>query len=196
MRNFAVPALLQLGRNDEAQALAEEELALARSWGAPGTIGGALRSVGLAAGGDEGLALLRESVRVLEPSGMRLYLTRSLLELGTALRRSGRNTEAREPLERAMGLAHEISADGLAQQARDELSAAGARPRRTALRGVDALTASERRVAQFAAQGMTNREVAQALFVTPKTVEKHLRNAYDKLGITSRPQLAAALSGG
>ena len=81
----------------------------------------------------------------------------------------------------------------LAGRAREELVAAGARPRRAALSGRDALTPSERRVAQLAADGMTNREIAQALFVTEKTVETHLGRAFMKLGVRSRKQLAQAL---
>ena len=78
---------------------------------------------------------------------------------------------------------------------RSELYAAGARPRTTALGGVDALTASERRVAAFAAEGQSNRDIAQALFVTQRTVETHLTHAFRKLGIASRSALAAALTG-
>ena len=83
----------------------------------------------------------------------------------------------------------------MAEQVRTELYAAGARPRSDAVAGVAALTASERRVADMAAGGATNRDIAQALFVTPKTVEVHLSNAYRKLGIRSRRDRAAALAG-
>jgi DNA-binding NarL/FixJ family response regulator len=81
----------------------------------------------------------------------------------------------------------------LAARAETELRATGARPRRIALRGLESLTPSERRIAELAAHGPTNREIAQALFVTPRTVEVHLTNAYRKLGISSRSQLATAL---
>jgi DNA-binding NarL/FixJ family response regulator len=81
------------------------------------------------------------------------------------------------------------------QRAETELLATGARPRRISLRGVESLTPSERRVAEMAAEGPTNREIAQALFVTPKTVEVHLSSAYRKLEISSRSQLPAALAG-
>ena len=77
-----------------------------------------------------------------------------------------------------------------------ELRASGARPRRSALSGVDALTASELRVCQHAADGMTNAEIAQTLFVTRRTVETHLGNAYRKLDIKSRAELPGALKGG
>jgi DNA-binding NarL/FixJ family response regulator len=81
----------------------------------------------------------------------------------------------------------------LAERARTELLAAGARPRRIMRSGLEALTPSERRVAELAASGRTNRQIAQALFVTVKTVEHQLGATYGKLGIDSRAQLAAAL---
>jgi DNA-binding NarL/FixJ family response regulator len=119
----------------------------------------------------------------------------ALEALGAALRRGRMPSEAREPLRRALELADRCGAQPLAQQARAELHAAGGRPRRTALGGVQALTASERRVADPAAAGRTNKEIAQALYVTPKTVELHLSNAYRKLGIRSRRELREALAG-
>jgi DNA-binding NarL/FixJ family response regulator len=82
----------------------------------------------------------------------------------------------------------------LAARAETELLATGARPRRIALSGLESLTPSERRVAQMAAEGPTNREIAQALFVTPKTVQVHLSSVYRKLGIRSRTQLPDALA--
>src|SRR6185295_7525350 len=112
------------------------------------------------------------------------------------LRRERRPSDAREPLRRALEIADGCAADSLVEHIRSELYATGARPRTTALGGVDALTASERRVATFAAEGQSNRDIAQALFVTPKTVEVHLSNAYRKLGIRSRRELAGVLAAG
>jgi DNA-binding CsgD family transcriptional regulator len=191
-RSTVARALDRLGRRDEALALAEAELADARRWGAPGTVGPSLRALGLLRR-EEGLELLEESAAVLEGSQARLELAKSLAELGSALRRDRRPSEARDPLRRALELADACSAEALVEHVRSELYATGARPRTTALGGVDALTASERRVAAFAAEGQSNRDIAQALFVTPKTVEVHLSNAYRKLGIRSRRDLAAAL---
>jgi DNA-binding CsgD family transcriptional regulator len=191
VRSGAALALDRLGRHDEAIALLEEELAAARRWGAPGTVGPALRMLGLLRGD---LALLEEAVGVLETSHARLELAKALADLGAALRRERRPSDAREPLRRALEVADACSADGLVEHVRSELYAAGARPRTSALGGVDALTASERRVAGFAAEGQSNRDIAQALFVTPKTVEVHLSNAYRKLGIRSRRELAGALA--
>jgi DNA-binding NarL/FixJ family response regulator len=94
-----------------------------------------------------------------------------------------------------MDLAHRCGAVPLADRAAEELRAAGARPRRRAHTGADALTASERRVAELAATGMSNKQIAQALFVTLRTVELHLSNAYRKLEITTRDRLGGALAG-
>jgi DNA-binding NarL/FixJ family response regulator len=115
--------------------------------------------------------------------------------LGSALRRRGRPTDAREPLARAVELATVCGARPLAKRALDELLAAGGRRTIRGLLGPDALTPSERRVAVLAAAGHTNKAIAQQLFVTPKTVEVHLSSAYRKLGITSRTELEAAISG-
>jgi DNA-binding CsgD family transcriptional regulator len=186
-------ALARLERPREALATAEENLELARRWGAPGTVGPALRTLGTLRG-EEGLPLLEEAVAVLEPSAARLDHARALAALGAELRRARRPGEAREPLRRALALASACDATGLAEQVRTELYASGARPRSDALAGAAALTASERRVAQLAATGETNRDIAQALFVTPKTVEVHLSNAYRKLGIRSRRNLEGALA--
>ena len=194
-RSLAAQALDRLGRQDEAIALAEAELAAARRWGAPGTVGPSLRVLGLLRR-EDGTPLLEEAVTVLERSHARLELTKALADLGGALRRERRPSDAREPLRRALELADACGADALVEHVRSELYATGSRPRSTALGGVDSLTASERRVAAFAADGQSNRDIAQALFVTPKTVEVHLSNAYRKLGIRSRRELAAALAGG
>jgi DNA-binding NarL/FixJ family response regulator len=174
-------------------ALAGEELALARRWGDPHTIGASLRVLGLAEGGEAGIGLLREAAEVLAGSEARLEHVRALVDLGAALRRANQRTEARERLREGVDLALGIGALGLARRANEEIAASGARPRRVLRTGLDALTASERRVAQLAAEGMSNKEIAQTLFVTIKTVEVHLSHAYRKLEISSRAQLGEAL---
>ncbi len=193
-RSWAAEGLRVLDRNDEARALAEEELALARRWGDPLAIGASLRVLGLVEGGEAGIGLLREAVEVLAGSEARLEHARALVDLGAALRRANRRTEARERLREGVDLARRVGALGLAERANEEIAATGARPRRVLRTGLDALTPSERRVAQLAADGMSNKEIAQALFVTIKTVEVHLSHAYRKLGISSRAQLDKALA--
>ena len=184
-----------LGERDEAKALAEEELERARAFGAPRLLGIALRRAGLIRGGDAGLELLHEAVAVLEPSQARLELSRSLVELGAALRRANHRADARGHLRRGLDFAHECGAAPLEERALVELRATGARPRRTQLTGLDALTATERRVADLAAGGMTNREIAQVQFVSARTVETHLQHVFQKLDLTSRKQLGARLAG-
>lgn len=188
---------LILAQDDPAAArsLVEDEVALARQAGSFRAIGIALRARGLLAGGDAGLEDLAAAASALERSPAVLEHARSLTDLGAALRRSNRRTEARGPLGRARELAHGCGALVLTDRAQAELRAAGARPRRFALSGTDALTASEQRVVGLAAAGLSNREIAQRLFVTVNTVESHLRHGYLKLGVHSRAELPAALSG-
>jgi DNA-binding CsgD family transcriptional regulator len=138
---------------------------------------------------------LAEAVRLLETTPARYELALALADLGAFLRRSGRRADARGPLRRALDLAQRTGAAPLAERARRELLAAGARPRRTALTGPDALTSAERRVAGLAADGLSNRQIAQHLFITQPTVETHLRHAFQKLGIASRADLPAHLAG-
>ncbi len=192
-RQHKALALDGLGRRKEALALAREDLELARRWGAPATLARSLRVLGSLERQD-GLEHLREAVEAVAGSPARLEHAKALAALGSGLRRARRPREAREPLRRALALADVCGAAGLAEDVRAELYAAGGRPRATELKGVEALTPSERRVATLAAQGQTNREIAQSLYVTPKTVEVHLSNAYRKLGIRSRRELAGELA--
>ena len=192
-RSTLAIALAGGAERDEARALAAEELELARVWGSPRPIGVALRAVGLVEGGTLGIELLTEAVSILEASEARLEHARALVDLGAALRRNGRKGDAREPLAEGMALAHACGATALVERAHEELLSAGARPRRIAVTGAASLTPSERRAARLAVDGMSNKEIAQALFVTLRTVEMHLSNAYGKLKIRSRHELARAL---
>ena len=184
-RTAAVAAHHALGQHDEAAALAAEQLELARKGGSAITLGIALRVHGQD---------LAEAVRVLEATPARYELALALAGHGACLRRAGQRTRAREPLRRALDLAERTGAAGLAGAVRRDLIAAGARPRRAALTGPDALTAGERRVAALAAGGASNRQIAEHLFITQATVETHLRHAFRKLGITSRADLTGGLS--
>jgi DNA-binding CsgD family transcriptional regulator len=193
-RSHAAAALHALGRDDEARELASEELELARRWGAPRTLGVSLRALGLVASPAECERRLREAVAVLAGSPSRLEHARALVDLGAALRRGNERTEARDVLRQGVELAQRCGANPLVERANEELAATGARPRKVLVTGIESLTASERRVAQLAAGESSNKEIAQALFVTVKTVEVHLSNAYRKLDIGSRRQLATALA--
>jgi DNA-binding CsgD family transcriptional regulator len=178
----------------EARKLAAENLELSHKFQAPGAIGIALRVNGLVGDRDK-LDSLAESVAILRTAGCGLELARSLTAQGAALRRAGHRSAALPVLREGLDLATRCGARPLADEARTELVAAGARPRRTALTGPDALTASELRVARLAAAEETNREIAQELFVSLRTVEVHLTNTYRKLGVQTRGQLATALAG-
>ncbi len=196
-RSAKARALHRLERSGEAAELLGEELELARAYGAPGTVGRVLRelaAVEAALAPKRSQERLDEAIAILDGSPARLELAKALAAYGIALRLARNPTEAREPLHRALELAETCAAPPLVALARAELAATGARPRTTALSGVESLTASERRVADLAAAGATNRDIAQQLFVTPKTVEVHLSNTYRKLGIASRRQLPGALA--
>jgi ATP/maltotriose-dependent transcriptional regulator MalT len=189
-RSMAAEAMLRIGRAEEALSLVEEEVALAEATGLPRATGMALRVAGLARGERE---TLEAAVAMLERSGTLTELARARIALGGLLRRDGQRAAAREELRLALDHADRAGAEAIAQVAREELLAAGARPRRARLSGREALTASELRVAAEAARGVSNREIAQSLFITVKTVETHLSNTYGKLGISSRSELAEAL---
>lgn len=192
---FAARALIAIGEHAQARELADSMMVHARRWGTPATVAHALRAVAAARGGAEGIELLEKAVAMLAGSPRRLERAHALVELGAALRSDRRRVESRAPLREALQLARQCGAARLAKRAHDELQASGETVRRYTEIGVESLTPSERRVAELAGSGMTNRQIAQLLFVTVKTVEAHLSAAYDKLDISSRRQLAVALAG-
>ncbi|MGA2927095.1 MAG: LuxR C-terminal-related transcriptional regulator [Solirubrobacteraceae bacterium] len=183
-----------MGRLDEARKSAADELFAARRFGAASTLGICLRATGLIESGEAGITYLREAVAHLERSPARLELARAYADLGGALRRAGKRREAQHTLRRALDLADRCGGKTIANESRGELLITGARPRRARIGGVEALTASERRVAQLAAEGLTNRQIAQALFVSQPTVVTHLSHCYQKLNVNSRQQLTEELA--
>jgi ATP/maltotriose-dependent transcriptional regulator MalT len=193
-RSDAALAALALGQLETARNLSDEELRLARAFGAPRAMGIALRAAGLVAGGQSGQNLLREAVEVLAGRDTRLEQARALADLGAVLRRTNHRVEARTLLRQAADAAYHLGARALAQQAETELRATGAKPRRVLLSGLEALTASERRIAELAAEGLTNREIAQTLFVTARTVEGHLTHVFNKLDVKDRSKLPTVLT--
>jgi DNA-binding NarL/FixJ family response regulator len=193
-RSLKALALDALERRDKAIELLEDELVVARRWGGPGPLARTLRLLGTLRR-EQGLELLHDAVDVARDSPARLEHAKALTALGSALRHARQPSKAREPLMEALQIAGRCDAEPLAERARSELYAAGGRPRREALTGPESLTPSERRVADLAAQGQRNRDIAHALYVTPKTVEVHLTNIYRKLGIPGRAGLAEALAG-
>lgn len=194
-RSLKAQALHHLGRRDEARALAEAELELSRAWGAPATVARTLRTLGALEGGTDGVLRLEEAVAEVEHSPARLEHARALAALGVALGRSKGPVAARGPLRRALAIATSCDAHGLTERVRVDLLDAGGRPRRTALEGVESLTPGELRVVRLVAEGRSNRQVGETLFVSPKTVAMHLSNAFRKLGVSSRHELASVLAG-
>ena len=187
-------AILSLGEPEAARRLSDEEVQLARDFGAPRALGVALRAAGIVVGGQDGEALLREAIEVLVGPDTRLENARAQADLGALLRRRNRRADARHLLRQALDSAHHLGATALAERAETELRSTGAKPRRVRLTGLEALTASERRIAELAANGLTNREIAQTLFVTDRTVEGHLTHVFTKLGVKTRTALPVALA--
>jgi DNA-binding CsgD family transcriptional regulator len=193
-RSLAAIALSRLAKSEQANRMVDECLIAARTWGAPRMLAMALQQASVVKGGERGLDLLRESVALMGNTQALLVRAHCLVDYGAALRRAGRRSEAVVQLRQGLDIAYRCQAKPLVQLAREELKVLGTRPRRTAISGLDSLTASERRVAQLASEGRANRAIAQALFVTNRTVEVHLTHTYQKLGIRSRDDLAAAMT--
>jgi len=194
-RSEAALCLHALGNTEEATWQADEDLRLARRWGAPRALGRALRVAGLVRGLPDGLSMLVQAVEVLEKTPARLEHATALVDLGAGLRRAGRRADAKDHLGRGIDLAIRCGAGPLGRRAETELRATGARPRQPFRTGPNSLTPSEHRVVSLAADGLSNRDIAQQLFVTIKTVEVHLSSAYRKLGVKRREQLRAAVDG-
>jgi DNA-binding CsgD family transcriptional regulator len=188
-------ALSHLGRREEAERLAEAELALAQRFGACVPIARALHARAVAESDDEARVMICARAEALfADSPATLELVRVRLELGSTLAYIGRRVEAREALRPALADADDVGATLLAKRARRELVATGLRPRRAALEGVASLTPRQRQICELAAQGMGNRAIAHALFLSIKTVETHLAAGYRKLGVSTRAELAEQLA--
>lgn len=188
-RSSLALALAHLDRVDEARTLTAAEVEQARMFGAGRALGIALRADALLHQGSDRLSLLQQASVVLQSSCATLEHARTLIDLGAA----GRRTAARETLRAALELADRCAATALARRARAELRSAGGRPTGAPRSGLASLSPAELRVATMAAAGMSNREIAQALFVIPKTVEWHLGQVYRKLHLRSRTELPVAL---
>lgn len=193
VRPILARALLTGHARAEALQLVDDELDLALRGGIPGEIGSARRDRAVVRGTAQGLDELATAADELAVTPRRVDHAHALVELGAALRRAQRRSDAHAPLRWGLEIADALGAGPLAERARRELAIAGARPRRVALSGVAALTPAELRVAELAAEGRSNDGIAQALFVTRKTVETQLSAAYRKLGVSGRHQLPAAL---
>ncbi|USQ82437.1 AAA family ATPase [Streptomyces phaeoluteigriseus] len=194
-RSAAARCRLALGSPREAVALAEEELRLARVWDTPRTVGRALRVLARATGGRRGLELAEEAVALLRDSPADAELIAALLTRGRLLSTTGDRSHARDSLREAAERAERLGAVRLRSRAEEALRAGGARRTTTAHTGSASLTGSERRIAELAATGRTNTEIADLLHIARRTVETHLTSAYRKLGIRRRGELGEVLKG-
>jgi DNA-binding CsgD family transcriptional regulator len=192
-RPLLVEALVLADRVGEAKEEATSYTARATEWGTRRGLGHAARMRALVAPRTASITLLEEARAHLAASNARLELARCLVELGTRHRASGERRAARAILRDAHDAAYVCGATALCEQARAELLLAGGRPRPPVGAGAASLTPAERRVAELAAEGAANRDIARRLYLSPKTIEMHLRSAYRKLDIPGRGYLAAAL---
>jgi ATP/maltotriose-dependent transcriptional regulator MalT len=192
-RSHAALATAAIGNRQRARELADEGVALASRFGALPAIGAALTTAGIIATRREAVDLLVEAERVLDGSGAELEHARALAYLGASERRYGSPTKARATLTHSLELASGLGGKPIADLARSELRLAGSRPRSDFATGPEALTDAERRIAELAAAGLTNREIGQEVFITRKTVEWHLHNVFRKLEVETRGEIGAAL---
>ncbi|MFF4565116.1 ATP-binding protein [Streptomyces sp. NPDC001435] len=183
--------------DDPERALdtALEAVGRARQFGAPSAIGQALRTAAEVSSGSARVKYLEEAVTHLDRSPAAYELACALVALGTELRRNGRTREAADHLYRGLDTAAQCGADGLAETARDELAAAGLRPRRLHSAETDTLTTRERTAATLTVAGRTEPEIAAELHTDEQTVICLLSAVYRKLG-TDPSGLASALGQG
>jgi DNA-binding CsgD family transcriptional regulator len=199
---FSTFALLELieaasrtGRPESGAEALESLSASTSSSGTPWALGIEARSRALLASGDAAEPLYREAIERLEPTRLRFDLARGHLVYGEWLRREARRIDARNELRAAYELFTDFGMEAFAERARLELQATGEHARKRTVDTLDQLTAQEAQVSRLAADGITNREIAAQLFISPSTVEYHLRKAFRKLDVTSRTQLANRLFG-
>lgn len=191
----AALAAQHVGLAEEARAHAARNLDAARRWGAPRIVARALVTDAVTAPPDEASRQLDEAVELLVDEPAPLDRARARFHRGLVHARTGARTAAVDDLRAALDAATTLGALRLQAEAHQALRALGLRPRRGAVSGPLALTTTERRVADLAAEGLTNRRIAETLYVTPRTVETHLTSAYRKLQIRGRDELVAALPG-
>ncbi len=195
VRVLVVRTRIILGEEGAAREMARDVGVRARAWGTPRALGLAYSAAALLERGVRRVDGFSEAERLLRRTPDRLEHAGALTALGSALRRANRRAEARPPLRAALELARACHAWPVALEAEAELKATGARPRKVIRTGVDELTPTERRIADQAASGASNAEIARTLFVAVKTVEMHLSSAYRKLDIGSRADLRDRLGG-
>ena len=188
-----IEAASRTGRREQGAEALETLSASTSASGTPWALGVEARARALLAEGDAAEPLYREAIERLQPTRLRLDLARAHLVYGEWLRRETRRIDARNELRTAYELFTDFGMEAFAERSRIELEATGERSRKRTVETLDQLTAQESQISRLAADGNTNREIAAQLFISPSTVEYHLRKAFRKLDVTSRTQLAKRL---
>jgi len=189
-----VEAAVRCGERGVAQQALDRLAVMAQASGAPWGLGLLARSGALLAHGADAEPLYQEAIAVLEGTRAGLDLARTRLVYGEWLRRQRRRRDARGQLRTAYDMLANMGAEAFAERARIELHATGERARKRSPGTADELTPQEAQIARLVGEGGTNRDIASQLFISPATVEYHLRNAFRKLGVTSRTQLVRVIS--
>ena len=188
-----IEAASRTGRSERAIEAVEVLSESTRASGMPWALGVEARSRALVTPDEAAEPLYREAIARLQPTRLRLDLARAHLLYGEWLRRARRRLDARTELRLAYDLFTDFGMEAFAERSRIELEATGERARRRTTDTLDELTAQEAQISRLAADGNTNREIAAQLFISPSTVEYHLRKAFRKLDVTSRTQLGNRL---
>jgi DNA-binding CsgD family transcriptional regulator len=194
--SLAAELIEAAARSGKPERAADPLAALAAIAGAAGTdwaLANHARAAALLAEGAAAEDLYEEAIERLSRTGGRETLARAHLVYGEWLRRENRRVDAREQLRTAHSLLSDIGMEAFAERARRELLATGETVRKRTIETLDDLTPQEAQIARLAADGQTNQEIGGQLFLSPRTVEWHLRKVFGKLGISSRKQLRAAL---
>ena len=188
-----IEAAVRTGVPERASAPLRRLQEISRASGTDWALGVEARSRALVSEGEEAERLYREAIERLSRTRVRVALARAHLLYGEWLRRQGRRVEARAQLRPAHEIYAAIGMEGFAERARRELVATGQTVRKRSVEARDELTAQEAQIARLAADGSTNPEIGAQLFISPRTVEWHLRKVFTKLGISSRWDLRQAL---
>jgi len=189
-----IEAASRSGRSEPAAQALELLSESTHASGTPWALGVEARSRALIHRGEAAEALYHEAIDRLQPTRLRVDLARAHLLYGEWLRRQRRRLDARKELRVAHELFSDFGMEAFAERARVELQATGERARKRTVHTLDQLTPQEAQVSRLAAQGHTNREIAAQLFISPSTVEYHLRKAFRKLDVKTRTQLAHRMS--
>jgi DNA-binding CsgD family transcriptional regulator len=189
-----VEAAARCGRADRARAAARRFTDFARASGTDWALGVDARCRALLSPHEDVEDLYREALDRLGRTRIPVALARTQLLFGEWLRREGRRTDAREQLRAAHRTFVDMGMEAFAERARQELTATGASARRRVVATLDELTAQEAQIARLAGERLTNPEIGTQLFLSPRTVEWHLRKVFTKLGVSSRRELVAALA--